>query len=53
MSSLPQYFMTPFCFDRFPQSDGTFVERQYYSDETGIHFIADDLPQAPQVPTGV
>merc|ERR1712071_65746 len=31
----------------FPNPDGTFTTRSYYTDETGIHFVADDLPQAP------
>jgi len=32
----------------FQQPDGSFVQREYYTDETGIHFVADDLPVAPQ-----
>ncbi|XP_043225588.1 larval cuticle protein 16/17-like [Amphibalanus amphitrite] len=32
----------------FPNPDGTFTTRRYYTDETGIHFEGDDLPVAPQ-----
>ena len=35
------------CF-RFPNPDGSFTERRYYTDETGLHIEGDDLPQAPQ-----
>ncbi|XP_043225641.1 larval cuticle protein 16/17-like [Amphibalanus amphitrite] len=33
---------------KFPNPDGTFTTRRYYTDETGIHFEGDDLPVAPQ-----
>ena len=35
---------------RFPNRDGTFTERRYYTDGYGIHFEGDDLPVAPEAP---
>ncbi|XP_037080739.1 cuticle protein AM/CP1114-like [Pollicipes pollicipes] len=34
----------------FPLDDGTFVKRRYFTDDTGLHIEADDLPQAPVDP---
>ncbi|KAF0311724.1 Larval cuticle protein 16/17 [Amphibalanus amphitrite] len=45
-----EYRLVPFYTGsfKFPNPDGTFTERKYYTDETGIHFEGADLPVAPQ-----